>query len=73
MYMVGVFWSFKKNYNYLGPCLRHMEVPRLGGKSVLQLLGYATATAIPDPSRVCDLHHSSQQYRILDPLSESRD
>ena len=26
-----------------------------------------------DPSRVCDLHHSSQQFRILNPLSEARD
>ena len=26
-----------------------------------------------DPSCVCDLHHSSQQCRILNPLSEARD
>ena len=26
-----------------------------------------------DPSRVCDLHHSSRQCRILHPLSEARD
>ena len=38
----------------------HMEVPRLGVKSELQLPAYATAIATPDPSRVCDLHHSSQ-------------
>ena len=30
----------------------------------------ATATATPDLSRICDLHHSSQQPRILNPLSE---
>uniref|UniRef100_A0A4X1T5W0 Uncharacterized protein n=1 Tax=Sus scrofa TaxID=9823 RepID=A0A4X1T5W0_PIG len=26
-----------------------------------------------DPSRVCDLHHSSPQHQILNPLSEARD
>ena len=26
-----------------------------------------------DPSRVCDLHHGSQQRRILNSLSEARD
>ena len=26
-----------------------------------------------DPICVCDLHHSSQQCRILNPLSETRD
>ena len=44
-----------------------------GVKSELQLLAYATATATPDPSRVWDLHHSSRQCRISDPLSEARD
>jgi len=50
-----------------------MEVPRLEVESELQLLAYATATATPDPSHVCDLYHSSQQHRILNPLSETRD
>ena len=45
----------------LGLHPRHMEVPRLGIQSELQLL----ATAVPDLSRICDLHHSSQQLRIL--------
>ena len=31
------------------------------------------ATATRDLSRVCGLHHSSQQCRILNPLSETRD
>ena len=26
-----------------------------------------------DPNCVCDLHHSSQQRQILNPLSEARD
>ena len=34
---------------------------------------YATATAMPDLSRVCNLHHSSWQRQILNPLSEARD
>ena len=48
-----------------------MEVPRLRVKSELQLLAYTTATAMPDPSLVCD--HSSWQRRILNPLSIARD
>ena len=52
---------------------RHMEVPRLGIKLELQLLAYATATATPDLNCVCDLHHSSWQCWILNPLSEARD
>ena len=44
---------------FLEPYLRHMEVPRLGVKSKLQLLAYATATETQDPSHVSDLHHNS--------------
>ena len=58
---------------FLGPHSQHMEVSRLGVKSELQLSAYTTATAMPDPSCVFDLHHSSRQHRILDPLSEARD
>ena len=39
----------------------------------LQLLAYATATAMPDPSGICELHHSSRQRQILSPLIEARD
>ena len=49
-----------------------MEVPRLGFESQLQLLPYATATATPDASRVCKLHHSSWQCWILNPLRKAR-
>jgi len=35
--------------------------------------GLHRATAMPDPSRVCDLHHSSRQGRVLNPLSKARD
>ena len=58
---------------FLGPHLWHMEVPRLGAESELQLLAYTTATEMPDPSHVCKLHHSSRQRQIPDPLSEARD
>ena len=51
----------------------HMEVPRLGVQSELQPPAYATATAMPVQSRVCHLHHSSWQHRILNPLSKARD
>ena len=39
----------------------------------VQLPFYATATATQDPSSICNLHHSSQQCWIPDPLSEARD
>ena len=57
---------------FLGPHLWYMEVPRLGVQSELQLPVYTTATAMPDPSCVYDLHHSSQQLRILNPLMEAK-
>ena len=50
-----------------------MEIPRLGVKLELQLLAYATATATRDPSHICNLHHSSWQRQILNPLSKARD
>ena len=52
---------------FVGPHSRHVAVPRLG----VQLL--ATATAVPDSSHVCHLHHSSRQRWILNPLSEARE
>ena len=39
--------------------LLHMEVPRLGVESELQLSAFATATAMPDLSYVCDLRCSA--------------
>ena len=54
---------------FLGPHPRHMESPRLGVKSELQL----PATATRDLSCICDLHHILRQCQILSPLSEARD
>ena len=34
---------------------------------------YTKATAMPDPSRFCDLHHSSWLHEALNLLSEARD
>ena len=53
--------------------VQHMEVPRLGVESELQLSAYATATATLDLSHICDLHHSSWQCQVFDPLSKARD
>ena len=58
---------------FLGPYPWHMEVPRLGVESELLLLAYATATATPDLSCVCDPHHRPWQCGILNPLSKARD
>ena len=51
---------------------QHMEVPRLGVKSELQLPAYTPATAMWDTSCTCNLHYSSWQHRILNPPSEVR-
>ena len=61
--------SFFLSFPFLG-LHPHMEVPRLGVKSELQLLAYSTATATWDSSHIWDPHHSSQQCRIPKPLSE---
>ena len=61
------------SFFFLGTHLQHIEVPRLGVKSELQLLAYTTAIAIQDPNHVWDLHWSSRQHRILNSLSEARD
>ena len=45
--------------------LWHMKVPELGVESELQLPAYATATEMLDLSRICELHHSLWQHRIL--------
>ena len=58
---------------FQGSHLRHMVVPRLGVKSELELLAYPTAMGTPDQSHICDLHCSSRQCWILNPLSGVRD
>ena len=58
---------------FLGAHMQHMASPRLGAELELRLPAYTTATAKPDPSCICDQHHSLWQCQILNPLSEARD
>ena len=67
----GAFFFFF--FCFLGPLPRHMQVPRLGVELELQRPTYTTATAMQDPSPGFDLHHSSRQHPILNPLSKARD
>jgi len=57
---------------FFGLHLQHVEVPRLGVTSELPPT-YAPATATPDPSQVCKLHHGSWQCWILNSLIEAGD
>ena len=67
---LGLYLSI---YAFIGPHTWHMEVCRLRVKLELELPAYTTATATRDLTCVCDLHNSSQQCRILNPLIEARD
>ena len=58
---------------FLGPQVQPMEVPRLEVESDLQPPAYTIATATWDLRRICDLHHSSRQCQILNPLSKAWD
>ena len=58
---------------FLGWLLQHMGVPRPGVELELQPPAYARATATRDQSRIYNLHHSSRQRRILNPLNKGRD
>ena len=51
LYLDKLIYSFFPFF-FLGLQLRHMEVPRLGVKSELQMLAYTRATATPGPNRV---------------------
>ena len=66
------FTEFFFLFCFLGPHPWHVEVPRLGVESELQLPAYTTATATPNPSHICNLHHSSWQCWIPNPLSKAR-
>ena len=71
-YSSGTFF-FSFFFVFLGLHQQHMEVPQARGPIGAVVATLATATEMPDPSLVWDLHHSSWQHRILNPLSESRD
>ena len=55
-----LFLKFYLFIFFLGLHPRHMEAPKLGVKSELQLPAYTTAIAISDPSRIFDLHHNAR-------------
>ena len=57
----------------LWPHLWHMDVPRLGVKSELQLPAYTTAMPMQDPSHTYDLCLSLWPHQILNPRCEARD
>ena len=68
-----IYFFYFLSFVFLGQHPWHMEVPRLGVESKLQLLAYTTAIATLDPSCVYELHHRSRQHRLLNPLSKARD
>ena len=60
-------------FGFLGLHPQHMEVPRLGNQSELQLPACTAATAMQDLGRVYNLYHNSGQRQIPNPLREARD
>ena len=50
-----------------------MEIPRPGVELELQLLAYQSHMTMWDLCCICNLHHSSQEHQILNPLSKARD
>ena len=52
--------------------LWHKEVARLGVELKLQPLAFTRATATRDLSHICNLHYSSWQHWIFNPLGEAR-
>ena len=66
MFLGFVFFCFLR----LRP--QHMELPRLEVELELQLLAFTTAIAMQDLSHIYNLHQSSQQHQIFNPLSKAR-
>ena len=57
--------------SFLGLHPWYMEVPSLGIQ--VELLASITTIATATWSHICNLHHSSRQRQILNPLREARD
>ena len=70
---LDVYLFFGGGGVFIGLHLEHVGVLRLGVKLELQLSAYTTVTATADPSHVFNLHHSSWQHQILNPLTKARD
>ena len=66
-------FSFFFFFVLLGLHWWHVEVPRVGAESELQLPAYTTTTAIPDLSCISDLHCNLWQRPIHYPLREARE
>ena len=64
-----MFQVYLLYFCFLGLHLQHVEVLKPGAEAELQL----PATAMPDPSRVWELHHSSWQCCIPNTMREARD
>ena len=60
---------------YFRATLRHVEVPRLGVIWCYSCwpMPQPQPTAKLDPGHFCDLHHSSRQCHLLNPLSQARE
>ena len=67
------FFFFFFSFFFLGPNLQHMEVPRLGVQSELQLPATAKATATRNLSHNYALHQHSRQLQMPSLLREARD
>ena len=67
------FISFFFFFPFQGHTCSIWKFPELGVKLELPLPAYTTATAMLDPSHICNLHHSSWPHRIFNPRSEARD
>ena len=66
------FFFFVVVVVFLGPHPKHMEVPRLGVKSELQVQAYTATTVIQDLRRIRGLYQSSKQCQILNSLGKTR-
>ena len=72
-YCLLFFPFFPPFFLFVGCTCGIWRLPGWGPIRELQLPACARATATQDPSHLCDLPHSSQQRRILNPLNEARD
>ena len=72
-FLYFIIFLFLSLFSFYIRTRRHVEGARLGVQSELYPPACTTAAATPDPSCICDLHHSSGQRRILNPLSKARD
>ena len=73
--MCGFLLSLrKKKCVYIHICLFKASPMAYWSSQARDRIGAtATATAMPDMSHICDLHHSSRQRQIFKPLSKARD